>query len=279
MQRLILCGLLVLAVGCSERREVKTTDSVAVPADSSVVGAEEHVVIPPLPPDTARPGILGDTTLTSTNGNREAPIVPGPKLQPLDEARRDPSLIAFREKLLSVVEHHDEATLMQMIGTPIHYSFGINEGLNGFRKNWGLDKNSVESDIWPVLEFVLRLGGKFDKSGNFWAPYYYINWPEDPSLDAFNYGAVTDQHVPMYALPSRKSQVLRGLNYDIVRLLQPLSNDKLPPHSPHLWRHVMTADGVKGYVSDDHLGSPVGYRAAFKNIKGKWRMTTLITGD
>lgn len=278
MSKLLLACLLLGLIGCSQHREERTTDSVAVPSDSSVLH-DGSVTIPPLPGDTMNPGILGDTTLSGSAGDGSAPIVNGPKLFPIDEGSRDASFAAFREKLLAVVGAHDEAGLMKLIATPLQYSFGVNEGLSGFRKHWKLDKNSTESDLWPALDFVLRHGGKFDKGGYFWAPYFYIAWPESPNLDAFRYAAVTNTHVPMYALPSRKSDVVSALNYDIVRYLAPRSNDKYPPHSPNLWRQVATADSVHGYVSDDHLGSPIGYRAAFKKINSEWKMTTLVAGD
>jgi len=47
-----------------------------------------------------------------------------------------------------------------------------------------------------------------------------------------------------------------------------------------LWYFIESLDGkLTGYVYWDYIWSPIGYRAAFYKIDGKWQMTFLLAGD
>ncbi len=45
------------------------------------------------------------------------------------------------------------------------------------------------------------------------------------------------------------------------------------------WIGVTLKDGRRGYVAEQYIWSPVGYRAIFDKNNGKWTMTALIAGD
>ena len=61
------------------------------------------------------------------------PAVNGPKLQPVDEAGRDPSFGAYRAQLLDAVRRRDVEAIVKAVDPKIRTSFGDGGGA-GFNK-------------------------------------------------------------------------------------------------------------------------------------------------
>ena len=216
------------------------------------------------------------------------PIEPAPKsktgyvasenrLYPIDEASKDPTLIAFRNRLLADVRNHDEAAVLQIVDPKIRVSFGDDNGVQAFTKQWKLDQK--DSPFWTVMERILTLGGSFQKQPDsprrFVAPYIYSDWPE--SVDAFEYLAVVGSDVAMRSSATVSSPSIATLDHDLVMIASddPVRNGKRGTS----WRKVVTADKKTGWVAADDLYSPVGYRAFFEKTPDGWVLSTLVAGD
>ena len=182
------------------------------------------------------------------------PAVNGPKLQPVDEAGRDPSFLAYRTQLFDAVRRRDVEAIVKEIDPNIRTSFGDGGGAAELRKT--LER----PEIWGELEQILTHGGTFQE-GSFWAPYVYSAWPE--KYDAFTWVAVVAKDVPLRESPNGRT--IATLAYDLVERVDET--------------HVKTADGRTGYVDPKFLRSPIGYRAGFNKTKDRWRMTALVAGD
>src|SRR3954468_23658186 len=83
------------------------------------------------------------------------PGVAGPKLEPVDDATREPSLVKFRADLLAAVRKHDVSAVMATVDPKIRTSFGSGGGAKEFRRLL----EQPNSRIWPELERILTLGG------------------------------------------------------------------------------------------------------------------------
>ena len=177
-----------------------------------------------------------------------APRVSGPTLAPVDEAVRDPTLVVFRQQLLSAVRAHDEAALVAALDPHVRTSFGSGGGAKDFKP------------LWNELEFVLTHGGTF-RGDRFWAPYVYSAWPEQ--YDPFEHLAVVGKDVP---LRDAEKKIIATLSYDIVKRLPDVG-------------HVRTFDGHEGWVDPKFLYSPVGYRAGLVKRDGEWLIEAFVAGD
>jgi hypothetical protein len=245
MRRLLWLPLLALAFAC---RENPSPESNAV-----TTGAQETATTvataPVTPPPPAAPS---------------APAVQGPKLQMVDQASDDPSLAAFRDELLAAVRRRDADAVVAMSDPKIRTSFGDGGGTAELRR--GLKEGRFDD-----LERLLTLGGSFVGEGegrSFWAPYVYSAWPD--AHDAFQSLAVIGKDVPLRETKDPASRVIATLDHDIVTAAAGQTDDA---------REVKTADGRTGWVDQKQLYSPVGYRAGFLKMNGKWKMNALVAGD
>jgi hypothetical protein len=100
----------------------------------------------------------------------------GAKLQPVDEAAKDPSFFAFRARLLKALADKDANYLISILDPQIKTDFGGGGGVADFKKAWHPERPN--SQVWSELVSVLALGGSFD-NGSFSAPYVYSKFPDE----------------------------------------------------------------------------------------------------
>ena len=201
------------------------------------------------------------------------------KLYPIDEASQNADFESFRNELLEAVKQKDLEFLKEHIDENIKYSFGANDKITGFLKEWNLNTNPNESRLWDELNKVLLLGGTFNDNEKtlFTAPYVFTKFPED--IDAFQYLAIIDENVKIYTDSDINSKIEGELNYSIVKLLE---RDDKPIEingETTSWIKVETLSGNSGFILDKYARSPIDYRASFKNINGTWKLMFFVAGD
>jgi hypothetical protein len=184
-----------------------------------------------------------------------APAVNGPKLLPVDEGERDPEFAAYRKQLLDAVRRRDVEAVVALADPKIRTDFGGGGGSDDFRTTL------AREGVWEDLETALSLGGTFLSEDAFWTPYVYSKWPDGE--DAFQALVVIGENVP---LRDAAGNTIATLSHDIVQRTGTEGQ-------------VKTADGKVGSVDPEKLWSPVGYRAGFNKVDGKWRMTGFVAGD
>jgi Bacterial SH3 domain len=195
------------------------------------------------------------------------------KLYPVDEAAKDPTFFTFRARLIQAVQRRDAAHLLNILSPKIHNSFGGDGGIEEFKTMWKPER--AQSEVWTELAKVLSLGGAFDKDGIFEAPYISAKWPEDK--DGFELGAIIGENVRVRAAPQISSSIMRQLSFDIVEVTDWGGNKARGEKRD--WIKVKLSDGQSGYVAEEFIRSPIGYRAAFAKEEGRWVMTYFIAGD
>ncbi len=206
--------------------------------------------------------VTTETTATTSTTAPAAPQVNGPKLTPVDDAKKDPSLAAFRDDLLAAVRRHDVDAVVAAADPKIRTSFGAGGGVEVLRQML------QRPETWADLEQILSLGGTFVAGSReaFFAPYVYSAWPE--SHDAFTALAVIAENVPLKESPT--GPAIATLAYDVV--------DRVgDPHDG--WQKIKLSDGRTGFVETKFIRSPIGYRAGFNKTGKNWRMTALVAGD
>ena len=188
------------------------------------------------------------------------------KLLPIDEAARDPEFFAFRAQLQAAVARHDAEAVLAAVDPNIKNTFGGDDGIDAFRRRWKLPAGDR---LWDELGTVLAFGGAFFAKDAFSAPYVHQKWPG--RFDSFTHVAVLGTGVRVRAAPGPQGRVLTSLSFDVVPLAEPYGKSD--------WTRIKLRDGRTGYVSSRYVRSPIGYRAVFNKIAGRWRMTALVAGD
>jgi hypothetical protein len=198
-----------------------------------------------------------------------APRIAGQTLRPVDEGATDPSFAAYRASLLEAVRQRDTEKLIAALDPNIRTSFGGDGKIEGFRKQWSPEKK--DSPVWAELETILTNGGTFLKDSKktaFWAPYVYSAWPD--GIDAFEYGAVMGENIPLRDSPSDTAKTIGLLSHNIVKLSREEKSG---------FTRVEATDGQPGWVRRNQVRSPIGYRAGFNKLPSGWKMTGLVAGD
>jgi hypothetical protein len=201
-------------------------------------------------------------------------------LTPVDEASKDASFLAFRQKLQAAVKARDVNFLVARLHPQISFGFGLNSsGIANFKKRWNLAKPR-ESLLWEELGEVLALGGKFEKfdgGKEFCAPYVFASWPQD--LDAAEYSVILGPAVPLRSAPKADAPQIATLNHVFVKA--DYLNSVRDPSRVDRWSWVKVSSPEKhvGYVAGRFVRSPLQFRAYFAKHQGMWKMRVFVVGD
>ena len=189
------------------------------------------------------------------------------KARPKDEASRDPSLAAFRDTLIAIVQRRDSAALHARFSPVIKYSFGESQGgPAGLFAHWR--QHHSMSKLWETLSDVLAHGGVFE-TGGFYAPWTFKALPD--SLDSFEHLVIRDSNVVVRAKADRSDPGFGTLSYDIVR--------SGPYRADSVWREIRLPDGRSGFVPVDQVRSPIEWRVGMRKSGGRWQIDFFIAGD
>lgn len=207
----------------------------------------------------------------------DAPLLEeGPRLEPVDEGTLDPSFQRFREDLRDIVRDRDAARLMEVVDPAIRYSFGNGGGVEAFREQWELDRETA-SPLWKELGAVLDLGGAFLPSSEgrmFFAPYTFSSWPD--GIDGFQHLAIICEAATVRESPEAGSLPIVRLRHHVLRI-GPADPSRQGKSSA--WREVVLPGGRRGWVRAECARSHIDYRAGFERKAGEWRMALFVAGD
>lgn len=201
---------------------------------------------------------------------------------PVDEAGRDPSLLAFRNELLADIAARNTDAVVAKACPDIYLSHSTAGGPEEFRMNLAVPPESLAEEFrdeadglrdfyWSQLQETVSQPGYFDELGEFWMPHHWqITLPA--SLDPFTAFYVTSDTITLRQTPSRGAAILALISHEIVIV---------PDFQPDAeYQKIRLTDGTAGYLLSDFLVSMTGYRAAFvKSDAGDWQLCTFVTGD
>lgn len=200
-------------------------------------------------------------------------------VKPVDEAKKDPTFFAFREKLIAAVKKKDAKYLLSIVDEKIKNGFGGEDGIGEFKSRWDFG-GPDNGDFWREFLPVIINGGSFVKAGKssiFFAPYVFGSFPED--LDAFEHRVIIGNNVNLRKEGNINAPVVALLSYNIVKVDEDSSIEGRGKDGVMDWYAVETLGGKRGFVKAEYVRSPVEYRAGFEKIKGKWKMTIFVSGD
>ena len=200
----------------------------------------------------------------------------GLKLPPVDEGAADPTWPRFKARLLEALLRRDQQFVLAIVDRRIRNMSGP-DGVAGFKKLWELE--SANSPLWTELPKLLFLGSVFVKrdagTSELCAPYVYYRWPDN--VDTGTSGAITAKETLLKAQPAANAVTLGALAYDLVAVTDwEVADDN--KESAQKWVKLK-AGSREGYVPEEHVRSPLEYRACFINSGARWRLTALEVGE
>lgn len=187
-------------------------------------------------------------------------------LPPKDDCLRIDGYFALRQELEDIVKTRDATRLVALATDAIASGFDDEDTKSAFDKGWKLSASGADSPIWVEFDRMLPLGcGTVD--GEVALPYLYtVELPENfQEAD----GVIIGTSVNLRQAPSTASASLAKLDWEVVRELEWTT----------AWTKVQTDKGITGFVSSSHFRSQIDFRAGFKQINGRWKMTYFIAGD
>ena len=197
----------------------------------------------------------------------------GLKLEPVDQASRDPSLVEYRDALLLAVRSRDGDAVVELASSEILLSFGGDTGHESLRRNLDGIEDWQGEAYWLELHRVLELGGVFLEDGAFCSPYLAcVDLPDCPDCDPFETVFVTGRDVAARVEPDPEARIVTRLSYDVLRM-------DAEAYSGADWYPVHLPFGGRAFVSEADARMAVDYRARFEKIGGSWQMTVFIAGD
>jgi hypothetical protein len=199
------------------------------------------------------------------------------KLAPVDEGASDASWPRFKARLLEALARRDQQFLLDIVDRKIRNTSGI-EGQAEFKKLW--EPHSADSALWTELPKLLFLGSVFvkrdAKTSELCAPYVYYKWLENAGGSNAS-GAIIARETLLKAEPAANAATVGALSYDLVAVIDWEVADQ-SKESAQKWVKLKTGTR-EGYVPEEHVRSPLEYRACFVNSGARWRMTELEVGE
>jgi hypothetical protein len=194
------------------------------------------------------------------------------KLEPRDEAARDPELWQLLKNLRSIVEKREERPLLAGIGQTFRVEIAAGKGRSSFIKFWRT--GAPESEVWTVLSRLLTIGGTFYSPTLFAIPYVYTHFPID--LDPLSHVVALQENVNAHHDSRPDSTVAAVLSFDIVPTQQAFQTPVWLSRVD--WVRVAVA-GRPAFVSSRQVWSPAGHRLFFEKRRGRWEWISLVCAD
>jgi hypothetical protein len=190
------------------------------------------------------------------------------KRPPIDQCTSDPSFANFKHGLQQAVARKDGKALIALLSPHVLVNFGGASGPAAFAQAW--DLSSDANDIWDLLQMMLQMGCARDKGARI-IPSLSIQlepfFEQDVDLSdkrlAFPGAKVTRD-------PDASNSTIATLSWEFVDAVDTSADSET---------RVKLADGREGWVADDELYEPVGYRMIVEKLHGKWMITAFVAGD
>jgi hypothetical protein len=214
------------------------------------------------------------------SGLGEELIYPQKKLLPVDDTDSSEDFAEFKEEFVERIRAKDEKYLLRHTAEDIKFNFGYTEspGKEGFIREWGLREAPDESDIWSEILEIIELGFVFrEGTESFVGPYVYANFPDE--FDSYQFAAITDKDVAVFAELDQNADRVKKLSYDIVKKENREEMCLNEEGEEILWQKIILPNGSEGYVLVDKIRSPLDYRMSIKRIDGSWKIKYFIAGD
>ncbi len=179
------------------------------------------------------------------------------KLAPVSDAEREPGFATYLKKLKSAVAARDAKALHKLVDEDVVIGGFEEKDLLGWKKfadRWQVDDK--DSPVWDVLADLMELGFFREAPRTLVTPYLAWKFPRE--LDPAEHLVVLRDALPLRATPNRDGKSVATLAFDVVRRAGPYDST-----NAFGWVEVETLDGIRGFVQNSNVRSPLMSRAQF----------------
>lgn len=184
-------------------------------------------------------------------------------IEPVDDASKTESFLAFRSELLRNIAK-DIRAVLAAVSADVQVTLEGRKGIPALRAAWHLDENS--KPFLDELRTVLLLGGRYEDCA-FVAPFVWTEFPS--SLFPTDYVVVTSNVAALRSDSSAgATEVRTARKGDLLKLTSGRSG----------WFGIALDDGRRVFVQANAVRRPNSFRAYFSRIMSKWRLVGFFQG-
>jgi hypothetical protein len=188
------------------------------------------------------------------------------KLPPIETCGTDPDFVKFRAALRRAVANKDREVFLKLLSPKVLVNFGGASGPEAFAAQWDFDPGS--HGIWDLLKTMVGLGCARSGKARI-IPSLIVQL--EPYADEDLFDAVL-------ILPGAKLYKETGVESanpsTVAWTVAPVTS-----RAGDLVTGVRLLDGREGFISDDELYEPLGYRMVIEKLDGRWMITAFVAGD
>lgn len=186
------------------------------------------------------------------------------RIPPIDQCRGDPSFTKFLAGLKRIVAKKDRAAFLALLAPDVLVDFGGGTGPKAFEDQWKFDPTEY-GNLWDQLETMFKLGCARD-GGSRIIPSLPMQVQEDVGIE----WVLILPGAKLYKMAGELSAKPQTVSWTVAtvttRVSDTMTGVKLP-------------DGREGYIPDDLVYGPVGYRMIVEKRAGRWVITAFVAGD
>jgi len=186
------------------------------------------------------------------------------RLPPIDQCKGDASFSNLLAGLKRTVAKKDRAALLALLAPDVLVNFGGGTGPKAFEEEWKFDPHEP-GNVWDQLETMLRMGCAKD-GGSRIIPSLSMQVEQDVAME----WVVILPGAKLYKAVGELSGKPQTIPWTVATVTSRAS-DKMTG--------VRLPDGREGYIPDDLVYEPIGYRMIIEKHRGKWMITAFVAGD
>jgi hypothetical protein len=189
-------------------------------------------------------------------------------LPPVEQCSSDASFGQFRDRLKAVVASKDREAFLAMLAPDVVIDFGGGAGREAFADQWSFDPGE-HGNVWDQLETMLELGCA-EEEGAKVIPSLIVQlgpYTEEAEVDA----VLVLPGARLYREVGVESSNPTTTPWSLVEVISRVAD----------WgTGVRLPDGREGYIPDDRVYEPAGYRMIIEQDNaGNWTITAFVAGD
>jgi hypothetical protein len=198
------------------------------------------------------------------------PFIPSPaatfpaRIPPIDQCKGDPSFTKFLADLKRTVVKKDRAAFLAVLAPDVLVDFGGGTGPKVFEEQWNFDPNEY-GNLWDQLDIMFKLGCARD-GGSRIIPSLPMQVQEDVGIE----WVLILPGAKLYKMAGELSSRPETIRWTVATVTTRASDTMTGVRLP---------DGREGYIPDDLVYGPVGYRMIVEKRAGKWMITAFVAGD
>ncbi len=186
------------------------------------------------------------------------------RLPPIDQCKSDASFSKFLAGLKRTVARKDRAALLGLLAPDVLVNFGGGTGSKAFEEEWKFDPREP-GNVWDQLETMLKMGCAKD-GGSRIIPSLPMQVDQDVAME----WVVILPGAKLYKMVGELSPKPQTIPWTVATVTSRASDTMTGVRLP---------DGREGYVPDDLVYEPIGYRMIIEKRRGKWVITAFVAGD